>query len=190
MPNSSKAFAATAAVLALWMLATRLPDASALLHLRDASMAVFFLGGLLLRRHAGFVGLIVLAFVIDASVFARAGNLDACFTPAYAFLLPAYAVLFYGGRLLAPGFDGAPMSLARAVPAGVACALVSFLISNGSFYLFSGAFGELGVGVFAEQFLRYAPGFVLTGSAWIALGLVTAAVLVRAGWLPTATRAA
>jgi len=190
MPHSSKAFAATSALLALWMLATRLPDASSLLHLRDASMAVFFIGGLLLRRHVALLGLLALAFAIDVSVFARAGNLDACFTPAYAFLLPAYAVLFYGGRLLAPGFDGSALSLSKAAAVGVGCALASFLISNGSFYVFSSAFGELSIGAFADQFLRYAPGFVLTGCAWIAVGLVATTLGLRAGWMQPASKAA
>jgi hypothetical protein len=190
MPQTFKTTASIAAVLGLWMLATRLPDASALLHLRDASMAVFFIGGLLLRRHAGFIGLIALAFAIDVSVFARQDMLDACFTPAYAFLLPAYAVLFYGGRLLAARFDGGAAGLGLAALAGLGCAALSFLLSNGSFYLFSGAFAELGLAAFVEQFLRYAPGFVLTGFAWIAVGLVASAMVLRAGWLPAHARAA
>jgi hypothetical protein len=73
---------------------------------------------------------------------------------------------------------------------GVACVVASFAISNGSFYLLSGAFGELSVGGFASQFLRYSPGFVLTGSAWVCAGLAVVALLLRQGVLASTPRAA
>ena len=67
---------------------------------------------------------------------------------------------------------------AFSITEGVA-ALLSFAISNGSFYLLSGLFGALSLAGFAEQFARYAPGFVLTGSAWIVLGLAVVWLLQR-----------
>ena len=178
------------AVLALWMLVTRLPDASQLLHLRDASLAVFFIGGLLLRRTAPFVLLLVLAVGIDAVVFARTDMLHVCLSPAYAFLLPAYALLWFGGRALSQRFDGRAPGVALAAVTGVVCVVASFAVSNGSFYLLSGAFGELSVGGFASQFLRYSPGFVLTGSAWVCAGLAVVALLLRQGVLASTPRAA
>lgn len=167
-------------LLAAWMLMTRLPDLSQLVHLRDASMAVFFIGGLLIGRAWGFSALLALAVGIDMLVFARVDALHLCFTPAYAFLLPAYAVLWWGGRALgrlAEQRQLPPLGfLAVGVLTGLLAALGSFLLSNASFYLFSGAFGELSMGGFASQFLRYAPSFVGVGVGWIALGLMTCAL--------------
>lgn len=170
-------------LLAAWMLMTRLPDLSQLVHLRDASMAVFFIGGLLLGRAWGFAVLLALAVGIDMLVFARVDALHLCFTPAYAFLLPAYALLWWAGRALARTSAqrqlAAPGFLALGLVVGLAAALGSFLLSNGSFYLFSGAFAELSLGGFGSQFLRYAPSFVGMGVGWIALGLLTCALARR-----------
>ncbi|MFY8133389.1 MAG: hypothetical protein ACOVKS_00130 [Aquimonas sp.] len=169
----------TAAALALWMLLTRLPDASQWLHVRDASMAVFFLGGLLLRSPLAFTGFIALALGIDVAVFARTDMLHLCLSPAYGFLIPAYGLLWFAGRGLAGRTRADARGLVLASAAGGLAALLSFAISNGSFYLLSGLFGELSVFGFAEQFARYAPGFVLTGSAWIVLGLAIVWLLQR-----------
>ena len=191
MSNDSRnRFIVVMSALVAWMLATRLPDAAQLLHLRDASLAVFFLGGLLLRRPLAFAALALLALGIDALVFARTDMLHVCLSPAYAFLVPAYALLWFGGRAAASGFNGSARALVLVSLAGTVCVIASFAISNGSFYLLSGLFGELSLAGFAEQFLRYAPSFVLTGSAWVCLGLAAAAVALRAGWMPQAARAA
>ncbi|MCG6117377.1 MAG: hypothetical protein MEQ07_04170 [Aquimonas sp.] len=167
-------------LLAAWMLLTRLPDLSQLVHLRDASMAVFFIGGLLIGRALGFGALLALAVGIDLLVFARIDALHLCFTPAYAFLLPAYALLWWAGRafgLLADSRELPALGfLALGLGVAVLAALGSFVLSNGSFYLFSGAFAELSFGGFASQFLRYAPSFVGMGVGWIALGLLTCAL--------------
>lgn len=178
----------TLAVLALWMLLTRLPDASQWLHVRDASMAVFFLGGLLLRNPLAFAGFVALAFGIDAVVFARTDMLHICLSPAYGFLIPAYGALWFAGRWLAPRTRADARGLVIAAAAGMSAALLSFAISNGSFYVLSGLFGELSLAGFAEQFARYAPGFVLTGSAWIVLGLFVVGLLRRPA--PEAAQAA
>jgi len=184
MPTDSRSrFIALMTVLAAWMLATRLPDAAQLLHLQDASMAVFFLGGLLLRRPLAFAALALLALGIDVLVFSRTDMLHICLSPAYAFLVPAYALLWFGGRALTGRFDGSARALVLISLAGVACAIASFAISNGSFYALSGLFGELSAAGFGAQFLRYAPSFVLVGSAWICLGLGVAALGLRVGWL-------
>ncbi|SDD46914.1 hypothetical protein [Aquimonas voraii] len=161
----------TVAALGLWMLLTRLPEASQWLHLRDASLAVFFLGGLLLRSPLAFAGFVALAFGIDAVVFARTDMLHLCLSPAYGFLIPAYGALWFTGRWLAPGTRMDTRGLVLTGAAGCAATVVSFAISNGAFYLLSGLFVDVSVSGFAEQFMRHAPGFVLTGWAWIAVGL-------------------
>src|SRR4026209_2452433 len=83
------------AAFAAMMVATRFHHFGDVLHLPDASMALFFLGGLYLRKHWQFVSFIALAVVIDWIAIEHAGVSDFCVTPAYSFLLPAYGVLWY-----------------------------------------------------------------------------------------------
>lgn len=96
--QSPRSFYSLLAVFALLMVATRFHHFGTALHLPDASMAVFFLAGLYLRRHLAFVGFMVLAVALDWAAISYAGVSDFCVTPAYSFLLPAYAALWYGGR--------------------------------------------------------------------------------------------
>jgi hypothetical protein len=114
-------------------------------------------------------------------VFARTDMLHLCLSPAYGFLIPAYGALWFSGRWLAPRTRGDARGGVLAAAAGGVAASLSFLISNGSFYLLSGLFGELSLAGFAAQFARYAPGFALTGSAWIVLGLCAVALLQQRG---------
>lgn len=171
----------TVAALALWMLLTRLPEASQWLHVRDASLAVFFIGGLLLRSPLAFAGFVALAFGIDAVVFARTDMLHLCLSPAYGFLVPAYGALWFTGRWLAPRTRMDARGLVLAGAAGCAAVVVSFAISNGSFYLLGGLFSAPSFSGFVEQFARYAPGFVLTGGAWIVVGLAVVRLLSPEG---------
>ena len=96
-------------------------------------MAVFFLGGLYLRGHLPFVGLLALAVGIDWAAIELAGVSDFCVTPAYAFLLPAYAVLWYGGRAWAPRMRQDWRGVSGALLVALVCASLSFAISNGAF---------------------------------------------------------
>lgn len=169
---------AMGALLASLMLVTRFRDIGAMVHLADASLAVFFVGGMLMRRHLAFCGFLALAVVIDLVALGRAGSADACFTIAYAFLAPAYASLWYAGAWCAdrdPMTRGGLFAIAGAAVLGVAAA---FLLSSGSFYLFSGLFPEPAWSVFAARVARWFPGYAWGMLAWSAV-LLAAAHAVR-----------
>lgn len=172
------------AALAMLMLATRFHHFGDALHLPDASMAIFLCGGLYLaaresgaRVHGAFFALAALAGVIDWIAIARLGVSDFCVTPAYACLLPAYAVLWYGARAFARSL--VPTSLRLPVAGGVAALLVtlSFSISNASFYWLGGRIADTSLAGFAVQWSRWAPSFIGTAMAYIA-----AALLAHALW--------
>lgn len=176
MKLSSKAASHTVFVsLAALMLATRFHHFGTVLHLPDASMAIFFLGGLYLRRHWQFAALALLAGVIDWAAVSLAGVSDFCITPAYSFLLPAYAVLWYGARLCSPGARPTPGWAAMTLAVGLACATLSFAISNGAFYWLGGRYVDPNMTEYVERALHWAPMFVRT-----ALVYITAAVLLHA----------
>ncbi len=162
------------ALLALWMLLTRHGH-----FMPDASMAIFFLGGLFVRRHLAFLGLLVLSVLIDWAAISLAGVSDFCVTAAYAFLPLAYAVLWYGakgcGAMLAR-----QKSLPRLAGLGVAAfvlASASFLVSNGAFYWLGGRVAEPTMGGWLANAWQWGPLFVGTTLAWLALPLVAQAVV-------------
>lgn len=170
-----------AAACAAAMIATRFHHFGTALHLPDASMALFFLGGLWLRRHLAFAGFMALAVGLDWISVAYAGVSDFCVTPAYAFLLPAYAALWYAGRAWSARMSPAPGALAGAFGVALVAASVSFAISNGSFYWLGGRYAHPNIGEYLARLWQWGPLFVRTTLAYVAVALAGYAVLARTG---------
>ncbi|MCI0354802.1 MAG: hypothetical protein L0099_07175, partial [Acidobacteria bacterium] len=84
--------------LASLMAATRIPAMGAMLHLQDASWAVFFIAGFYLKGQWrwAFPLLMAEAVGIDYCVIQYTGISNYCVTVAYWFLVPAYATLWLG----------------------------------------------------------------------------------------------
>ena len=175
-PMNHALFAAFAAL----MVATRFNHFGDALHLPDASMALFFLGGLYLRRHWQFVALLALAVAVDGVSVGFAGVSDFCVTPSYAFLPLAYAVLWYGGRLYAPRVDGRVGALLGAAGAGLVAASVSFLISNGAFYWLGGRYEDPHFAEYLARAWQWGPLFVRTTMTYIAVALAVHGVVAFA----------
>jgi len=123
-------------VLALVMAATRSHLPTPVLHLADASWAVFFLGGFYLAKEGRWALplLFIEAVAIDYAAIQYLGVSNFCVTVAYWFLLPAYGALWVGGAWLnqrkalnLQGFTWLFISLFVSVS-------LCFSISNGSFY--------------------------------------------------------
>jgi hypothetical protein len=159
------------AAFAALMVATRFHHFGTVLHLPDASMALFFLGGLYLRRHWQFAAFLVLAVVVDWVSIDIAGVSDFCVTPAYSFLLPAYAVLWYGGRWYSARMRAAWRPMLGALALGLACATVSFAISNGAFYWLGGRYQNPHVAEYLARAWQWGPLFVRTTMTYVAVAL-------------------
>jgi len=123
-------------LLGTLMLATRLPPAAAVTHLQDASWAIFFIAGFYFakQRRWAFPVLMIEAILIDYVAIGFLGVSNYCVTPAYWFLVSAYAALWTGGKWLerhhsidARGLGLFAMSLFGALS-------LSYFISNASFY--------------------------------------------------------
>ncbi|UBB26838.1 hypothetical protein LAG73_07100 [Pseudoxanthomonas japonensis] len=166
------------ATFAILMIATRYHHFGDVLHLPDASMAIFFLGGLYLRGHLPFLGLLGLAVGIDWAAVELAGVSDFCVTPAYAFLLPAYAVLWYGGRAYAPRMAQDWRGLCGALLVALACASLSFLISNGAFYWLGGRYPNPEWSQYLARIWQWGPLFVRTTLTYVASALLVHGLLL------------
>ncbi|MET0256709.1 MAG: hypothetical protein ABW193_12990 [Luteibacter sp.] len=178
-PLSRPLFAATCALFALFMIATRFHHFGDVLHLPDASMALFFLGGIYLRKHLAFVGFVLLAVLVDWVSISYAGVSDFCITVAYSFMPLAYAVLWYGGRLVAPRFDGSLASHATVFATLLVCATLSYAISNGAFYWLGGRYTNTNMTQYVQRFVQWAPLFVRAAAMYVLAAQVVHALIRR-----------
>lgn len=168
------------AALAVLMCMTRFSHFGTAIHLPDASMAVFFLGGLYVRRHLAFFGYAALAGLLDFVSVRYAGTGDFCITPAYSFLLPAYAVLWYAGRLYADRLQATAGSVAAAAGVALVANVLSFVISNGAFYWLGGRYAEPHFAEYVARLAHWTPMFVRTSMAYVMVALVAHLVVARA----------
>ena len=142
-------------LLAGVMLATRFHHFGSVTHLPDASLAVFFLTGFYLRRAVYLVPLMLLAGGIDYLATQHMGVSDYCISPAYGFLIPTYAAMWFGGRWYAARHSLSMASLAPLTVALLVSGSAAFLVSNGSFYLFSGRYPDMNWGEYAQRVSMY-----------------------------------
>jgi hypothetical protein len=162
-------------LLALLMLLTRTGHFGDAMHLPDASMAIFFLGGVYVRRHLALAALLVLAVAIDYAVIRYAGIGNYCVTAACAFLPVAYAVLWYGGRRCAMrGMLRYLLLVAAAVLASL-----SFLISNGSFYWLGGRVAHADIAGWTANAWQWGPRFVMVTMCYVGVVLAVHETIVR-----------
>lgn len=139
----------------------------------DATLAVFFLAGAFVAG-AWLVPLLLLlleAALVDYLAISVSGVSSYCVTPAYLFLIPTYAALWwagrwYGRRLANNGL--AVVALAFAVIVGTT---VAFLVSNGSFYAMSGYFASLSFTTYATRVAQYYPPYLSWTALYVGVGV-------------------
>lgn len=167
----------TVLALVLLMVLTRIGHLGEFSRLPDASWAVFFLGGLLLREARGFAGFFALAWVVDLAAVALGTPAD-CFSIAYLFLLPSYAALWWGGRLAARAAARPALGMLRGAVALWLTVVVAFVVSNLGFFAFGPA-SSLTAAEYAARVAGYLPAYLLVASVYVGAALVAAAVAAR-----------
>ena len=128
------------AALAALMAATRFNHFGSAVSLPDASLAVFFLGGLYLAVSArasiaAFIALILEAGLIDYYATSMQGVSDWCMTPAYWFLIPTYGSLWLVGRWFALRHTMQGKGLIGLALVAWAANSFAFVFSNATFYV-------------------------------------------------------
>jgi hypothetical protein len=140
--------------------------------LPDASIAVFFLAGMLASGGLWLFSLLLLeAGVIDYVAITQFSVSDFCISPAYACLILAYGVMWLVGRYCKVFVSLNVVDSAKTFGLATFATTMAFMISNGSFYLFSGQFGELSWQQYLDQTFRYLPPYLSSALLYIVLGL-------------------
>lgn len=168
------------------MAATRFHHFGDVLHLPDASWAIFFLAGFYLAP-VWLAVFLLQAVAIDFVAIEWLGTSAFCVTPAYAALVPAYAALWFGGRWLARNASIDGKGALKFAGAGFAATSMAYLISNASFYWLGGNVGETGLTAYIDHFIQYYPHFLLTTLLYLAVAAAAhgfAPHLARGGALP------
>ena len=150
------------------MVLTRFHHFGDVLHLPDASLAVFFFAGFY-RKKMLFVFLLALAALIDY-VAIENGTSSWCVTPAYVFLIPTYAVMWFAGRYCSTFTAMKIAELAKSVGLLTLATSAAFAISNGSFYLFSGRYEDLSLGEYFVRVAQYFPFYVGVALIYVVAG--------------------
>jgi len=158
--NSSKStqLFIIAALIAFFMLLTRGSHVLTTVSLPDASLALFLLGGLYLKRAWWFAAFFVLAAVIDFGAAALDPMQGFCLTNGYWGLIPAYGAMWLGGLWLATRTDA--FAVKPYALTSVITTVVAFVISTQAYYLFSGRFPNNGVQETLQYGWNYLPSYV------------------------------
>ena len=149
-----------AIALMILMAATRFHHFGDTISLPDASLAVFFLAGLNFGGIALFATLVLEAGLIDYIAITQFSVSDFCISPAYVFLIPAYAAVWFGGRFSASFFTQSFSHLTVKFLLLVVSISLAYLISNGSFYLLSDKFSDLSWVDYTSRFMQYYPSYL------------------------------
>lgn len=165
--------------LALLMAATRMHHFGSGLHLPDASLAVFLLAGFFIASPLLFAGLFVEAVALDYVAITQLGVDNYCVTPAYWFLLPTYAVLWFAGRHVARHHQDSLRGLGFFAAISLLAVNLAFVISNGSFYLLSGKFADMSMAEYASRMTQYYVPYVSGALIYLVPAVMLYALLAR-----------
>lgn len=147
----------------------------------DASWAVLYLAGFYFGREWRWAlpTLICTATAVDCVVIRDFGISSYCVTGAYAFILPAYAMLWLGGAWLRREYRQEGLDALRCAASFAVAASLCFLTTNASFYWLGGRVSEPSLAGWSANFAEWYPGFLGLSFIYIAMAAVLHAVLGR-----------
>jgi hypothetical protein len=141
--------------LMLLMALTRFHHFGSTLLLPDASLAVFFLIGLVMVSPWFFAICLVEAGMIDFLAISQFAVNDYCISPAYLFLIPTYAIMWFAGKqgkaLIGLSFHQSWKMFGLMTTATT----LAFAVSNLSFFAFSGRFEAMPLSNYVDQTWQY-----------------------------------
>lgn len=156
-------------------------------YLPDASLAVLFLGGLLITRKAWLGLAVVVAFGMDFYALGFKGVSDYCMSLGYWGLVPTYAVVWGAGRWLAK--RNQPFAALPYVTVGWAAISVAFVMSNAFWYSFSDKVDTLSVVEFTQRIAKYYTPYVGYALMYLGIAWLVVKTLAKLNISKTATSA-
>lgn len=158
------------------ILITRTNSSNLVLDPPDITLAAFFIAGLFAPSALVF-GLLFAAGVAADLLSFSLGVSDWCFTPAYPFLVPTYACLWYAGYVCRTTDYLKVSGAAKLIGCFVLACAGAYFISSHSFFLFSGRYdGTKTAMEYWNSILRWFPSYIAWASIYSALALAVAAV--------------
>jgi hypothetical protein len=137
--------------------------------LPDASLALFLLGGLYLRRAAWFVAFFAIATIIDFGAAALDPAQGFCLTNGYWGLIPAYGAMWLGGLHLSKQDAFAAKNVVTYAAVSLLTTFVAFVISTQTYYLFSGRFPAQGLIESMKHGWEYLPSWMGFSAMYFAI---------------------
>ncbi|HYM34919.1 MAG TPA: hypothetical protein VET48_05945 [Steroidobacteraceae bacterium] len=149
-----------ALALVVLILLTRTNPVTLVVNPPDATLAVFFIAGLLIPTATVYVLLFATAVAADLLSFTL-GVSDWCFTPAYVFLVPTYASLWFAGYVCRNINVFSWLGAAKAAVSLALATTIAYAISTYSFYFFSGRLiTEQSIAAYKEGIPHYFPMYI------------------------------
>jgi hypothetical protein len=158
-------------VLMELMALTRFDHFGSAFSLPDASLAIFFLAGMGFSSLWFFALLLIEAGVIDYLAITQFSVSDFCISPAYVCLVPTYAAVWFAGRYCKAFASLNFVDSLKTFGLATIATTVAFVISNGSFYVFSDRFGQLSWDQYLAQAAQYYPLYLSAALVYIVIGL-------------------
>jgi hypothetical protein len=159
-----------AVAIAFFMLLTRGSHVLTNVALPDASLALFLLGGMLLKRWGWFAAFFVLATVIDFGAAALDPAQGFCLTNGYWGLIPSYGAMWFGGLWLSKQHDAfANKNIVTYAVVNMLTTFIAFVISTQTYYLFSGRFPAQGIIESMKHGWEYLPSWMGFSAMYFAI---------------------
>ena len=140
------------AFLGLAMLLTRGDHLLTSVSLPDASFALFFIGGMLIKKPRWFISLFVFSVVIDLVTLSMNNNYRIPINLGYLGLLPSYGLMWFFGSRIAN-----TKSVLSYIRFSVLATLIAFLISTQTYNLLSGIFPTITIKESIQMGWEYLP---------------------------------
>ncbi|KAF0836021.1 hypothetical protein FNL37_2321 [Methylovorus glucosotrophus] len=172
MPQHNKQSFWVGAILILLIIATRTQHFGNDVYLPDATLAVLFMGGLLITN-TGWLGLaLIAAFGMDGYAMGWQGVSDYCMSPGYWGLIPTYGLVWGAGRLLAD--SDKPFSILPFALFAWGSTSIAFVVSNAFWFAFSDKVDSLTITEFSVRVAKYYMPYVGYALMYVAIGWLAA----------------
>jgi hypothetical protein len=132
---------------------------------------MFWLSGVFAIRWWWTAIFMIAAAIVDYVVISH-GVSGYCVTAAYPFLIPAYLSLWSSGRWVSQALSIEWRSLLRIALSVLNGVTIAFIISNYSFYVFSGNFASLSTWQYTQATVQYWPAYLLHTAVYAMTGLL------------------